>query len=165
MITFAKGVTSGTVPLAGVIVRRDIYETVVGSAPPDTVEFAHGYTYSGHPLAAAAAEATLALYHEEGLFERARELSPYFEDAVHSLRGTPRVIDVRNFGLMAGIELEPLAGKPGALGFQVFLRCFEKGILTRVTGDIIALSPPLIATRAHVDELVGTIAAVLRELA
>jgi len=165
LITFAKGVTSGTVPLAGVIVRREIYETVVNRAAPDTIEFPHGYTYSGHPLATAAAEATLALYHEEKLFDRARELAPRFEQAVHALKGTRPIIDIRNFGLMAGIELEPLPGKPGARGYQAFLRCLEKGLLVRVTGDIIALSPPLIISAAQIDEIAATLGSVLRELA
>jgi beta-alanine--pyruvate transaminase len=164
MITFAKGVTSATVPMGGVIVRREIYDTVVNNAPPGMVELFHGYTYSGHPLAAAAAEATLALYHEEKLFDRARETAPCFEDALHALKGVRNVIDIRNFGLMAGIELDPAPGKPGARGFSAFLRCFERGVMTRVTGDTIALSPPLIITRAQVDELVGTIGAVLRNL-
>jgi len=163
MITFAKGVTSGTVPLAGVIVRREIHDAIVNSAPPGTVELFHGYTYSGHPLATAAAEATLALYHEERLFDRARELAPYFEQAVHGLKGAGPVIDIRNFGLMAGIELEPLPGKPGARGYQVFLKCLEKGVLTRVTGDIVALSPPLIISKPQIDELAGTLGGVLRE--
>jgi beta-alanine--pyruvate transaminase len=164
MITFAKGVTSATVPMGGVIVRREIYNTVVNNAPPGMVELFHGYTYSGHPLASAAAEATLALYHEEKLFERARETAPYFEDALHQLRGVGNVVDIRNFGLMAGIELEPVPGKPGARGFAAFLQCFEQGIMTRVTGDIIALSPPLIINRSQIDELVGTIGKVLRSL-
>ena len=164
MITFAKGVTSATVPMGGVIVRREIYNTVVNNAPPGMVELFHGYTYSGHPLASAAAEATLALYHEEKLFDRARETAPYFEDALHQLRGIGKVLDIRNFGLMAGIELEPLAGKPGARGFAAFLQCYEQGVMTRVTGDIIALSPPLIINRSQIDELVGTIDKVLRRL-
>ena len=165
MITFAKGITSGTVPLGGVIVRRDIYDTVVNNAPSGTVELFHGYTYSGHPLAMAAAEATLALYHEEKLFDRTRELAPYFEEALHGLKGMPHLIDVRNFGLMAGIELTPAPGKPGARGFQVFLKCLERGVLTRAAGDIIALSPPLIISRQQIDEIVGTLGAVLREMA
>ena len=165
MITFAKGVTSGTVPLAGVVVRREIHDTIVNGAPPDTVEFFHGYTYSGHPLATAAAEATLAVYHEEALFERARELAPYFEDAVHSLKGAGPVIDVRNYGLMAGIELEPWRGKPGARGYQVFLKCYERGIMVRVTGDIVALSPPLIISKSQIDEIAGTLGTALREAA
>jgi beta-alanine--pyruvate transaminase len=166
LITFAKGVTSGTVPMAGVIVRREIHDAVVnGGGTPGTVEFPHGYTYSGHPLAAAAAEATLALYHEEKLFERARQIAPRFEQAVHGLKGAPHVIDIRNFGLMAGIELEPVPGKPGARGYPVFLKCLEKGILARVTGDTIALSPPLIVTEAQVDELTSAIGTALRETA
>lgn len=164
MIVFAKGVTSGAVPCGGVIVRREIYETVVGAAPPGTVEFAHGYTYSGHPLAMAAAEAALALYHEERLFERARALAPHFEQAVHSLRGAPYVIDIRNYGLMAGIELEPAPGAPGARAYRAFVECFERGVLTRVTADVLALSPPLIVTGAQIDEMVEAIRAALERL-
>ena len=164
MITFAKGVTNATIPLSGVIVRKQIYDTVINNAPPGMVELFHGYTYSGHPVAIAAAEATLGLYHEEKLFDRARELAPYFEDAVHRLQGVPHVTDVRNFGLMAGIDLEPRPGKPGARGFDAFLRCFEQGVLARVAGDVIALSPPLIISKPQIDELVGTIDGVLRKL-
>ena len=164
MITFAKGVTNATIPLSGVIVRREIHNMVINSAPTDMVEFFHGYTYSGHPVATAAAEATLGLYHEEKLFDRVRELAPHFENAVHSLQGLPHVKDVRNFGLMAGIELEQRPGKPGARAFDAFLRCYEKGVLTRTTGDIIALSPPFIVTTQQIDEIAGTIAGVLRGL-
>ena len=164
MITFAKGVTSATVPMGGVIVRREIYNTVVNNAPPGMVELFHGYTYSGHPLASAAAEATLALYHEEKLFDRAREMAPHFEDALHGLKGVKHVADIRNFGLMAAIELDPAPGRPGARGYAAFLKCFELGVMVRVTSDIIALSPPLIISRAQIDELVGTIGKVLRGL-
>jgi beta-alanine--pyruvate transaminase len=150
--------------MGGVIVRREIYNTVVNNAPPGMVELFHGYTYSGHPLASAAAEATLALYHEEKLFDRARENAAHFENALHSLKGARNVTDIRNFGLMAAIELETLAGKPGTRGFAAFMKCFERGVMTRVTGDIIALSPPLIINRAQIDELVGTIGQVLRTL-
>jgi beta-alanine--pyruvate transaminase len=128
------------------------------------VELFHGYTYSGHPVATAAAEATLGLYHEEKLFERARSIAPHFENAVHGLKGLPHVIDVRNYGLMAGIELESRPGKPGARAFDAFLRCYEKGVLVRVTGDIIALSPPLIIEKAQIDQLVETIAGVIKGL-
>lgn len=164
MITVAKGITNGTVPMGAVIVRRGIYDAVMNAAPPDTVELFHGYTYSGHPLATAAAEATLDLYEKEQLFKRAQELAPYFAEAVHSLREAPHVIDIRNMGLVAGIELEPRPGKPAARAFQAFLRCYEKGVLIRTTGDIIALSPPLIIAKEQIDELVGTIGTVLREI-
>ncbi|HKA42101.1 MAG TPA: aspartate aminotransferase family protein [Burkholderiales bacterium] len=165
LITFAKGVTSGAVPMAGVIVRREIHDTVVNGGAPGAVEFPHGYTYSGHPLAAAAAEATLALYHEERLFERARDIAPRFEQAVHSLKGAPHVIDIRNYGLMAGIELEAVPGKPAARGYAVFLKCLEKGVLARVTGDTIALSPPLIVSEQQIDEIMETLGTTLREVA
>lgn len=164
MITFAKGVTNATIPLSGVIVRRAIHDTVVNNAPPGMVELFHGYTYSGHPVATAAAEATLGLYHEEKLFERARGIAPHFENAVHGLKGLPHVIDVRNYGLMAAIELEPRPGKPGARAFDAFLRCYEKGVLVRVAGDVIALSPPLIVEKAQIDQLVETIAGVVKGL-
>ena len=164
MITFAKGVTNATIPLSGVIVRKQIYDTVIDNAPPGMVELFHGYTYSGHPVAIAAAAATLGLYHEEKLFDRARELAPYFEDAVHRLQGVPHVTDVRNFGLMAGIDIDPRPGKPGARAFEAFLRCYEQGVLTRVAGDVIALSPPLIIGKQQIDQLVGTITDVLRKL-
>jgi beta-alanine--pyruvate transaminase len=162
MVCLAKGITNATVPMGAVMVRKGIYESVIAAAPENAIEIFHGYTYSGHPLAAAASLATLDLYKEEGLFDRARELAPYFESAVHSLREKPHVADIRNMGLVAGIELESIPGKPGVRAFDVFLRCFEKGVLVRTTGDIIALSPPLIVSRQQIDEIVGTIADCLR---
>ena len=163
MIVCAKGLTNGAVPMGAVIVRQDIYETFIDAAPADTIEFSHGYTYSGHPLASAALLATLDVYRDEQLFERAAALSPYFEDAAHSLKGLPHVKDVRNLGLVAGIELEGIAGKPTARAYDVFLKCFwDKGVLIRTTGDIIALSPPLIIDKAQIDELFGTIGDVLK---
>jgi beta-alanine--pyruvate transaminase len=164
IITMAKGITNAMVPMGAVAVRHGIYDAVVNSAPPDTVELFHGYTYSGHPLATAAAEATLDVYEEEDLFARARELAPYFEQAVHSLREMPNVIDIRNIGLVAGIELEPRPGKPAERAFKTFLKCYEKGVLIRTTGDIIALSPPLIISKAQIDELVGAVGDTLREI-
>ena len=164
MITIAKGITNGTVPMGAVLVRRGIYDTVVNSAPPDTVELFHGYTYSGHPLATAAAEASLDTFEQEELFKRSQELAPYFQEAVHSLREMPHVIDIRNMGLVAGIELESRPGKPTERAFKTFLRCYEKGLLIRTTGDIIALSPPLIISKAQIDELVGVLGRALREL-
>jgi beta-alanine--pyruvate transaminase len=127
------------------------------------IELFHGYTYSGHPLATAAAEASLDLFEEEQLFRRGQELAPYFQEAVHSLREMPHVIDIRNLGLVAGIELESQPGKPGARAFRAFLKCYEKGVLVRTTGDIIALSPPLIISRQQIDQLVATLGDALRE--
>ncbi len=163
IITMAKGITNATVPMGAVGVRKGIYDAVVNNAPPHTVELFHGYTYSGHPLATAAAEATLDVYAEEGLFARAHELAPYFEQAVHALREMPNVIDIRNIGLVAGIELEPKAGKPTERAFKTFLKCYDKGVLIRTTGDIIALSPPLIISKQQIDELVGVLGDALRE--
>jgi beta-alanine--pyruvate transaminase len=160
LITCAKGLTNGAVPMGAVLVKREIHDALM-NAPENTIEFFHGYTYSGHPLAAAAAKATLQLHRAEGLPERARTMESYFADAVHSLRGLPHVIDIRNFGLMAAVELEPIPGKPTARAFQAFLKSFEKGVLIRTTGDIIALSPPLIAEPRHIDEIIDAIRAVL----
>jgi len=164
ILVIAKGLTNGTVPMGAVVVRRGIYEAIVNSAPQDGIEFYHGYTYSGHPLATAAAEASLEVYEEEQLFSRARALAPYFQEAVHSLREMPHVIDIRNMGLVAGIELATRPGKPSERAFKAFQRCFERGVLIRTTGDIIALSPPLIISKAQIDELVGTLGSVLREI-
>ena len=163
MVCIAKGLTNGTVPMGAVVARKGIYDALMGSAPENAIELFHGYTYSGHPLAAAAALASLEVFEEEKLYDRGRELAPYFENAVHSLRELPNVADVRNLGMVAGIELESIPGKPGARAFDVFLRCFEKGVLIRTTGDIIALSPPLIIEKKQIDELVGTLADVLRQ--
>jgi len=163
LMTVAKGLTNAAVPMGAVFVRHGIYDTVVNSAPTG-IELFHGYTYSGHPLAAAAGLATLELYRTEGLFERAASLAPYWENALHSLRGLPHVIDIRNLGLVGGIELEPRAAAPGARGFDVFIQCFNRGALIRVTGDIIALSPPLIIEKRQIDELVGTLADVIKSV-
>ena len=164
LMTVAKGITNASVPMGAVFVRRGIYETVV-NATEQGIEFFHGYTYSGHPLACAAALATLGLYRDEGLFERAASLAPYFEDAVHSLRGAPHVVDVRSLGIVAGIELESRPGKPGARAFEAFTRCFsDENVLIRTTGDIIALSPPLIVEKEQIDEIVGSIKSVLERV-
>ncbi len=163
MICLAKGLTNGTVPMGAVVVRKGIYEALMGAAPENAIELFHGYTYSGHPLGAAAALASLDVFEEEGLYQRAQELSPYFEQAVHSLRELPHVLDIRNMGMVAGIELEPAPGRSMTRAFEAYLRCFEKGVLIRTTGDIIALSPPLIISKQQIDELVGTLGSVLRE--
>jgi beta-alanine--pyruvate transaminase len=164
LMTLAKGITNAAVPMGAVCVRRDIYETVVNGAPPG-IELFHGYTYSGHPLAAAAGLATLDLYKTEGLFDRAASLEPVVADAVHSLRGSPHVIDVRNIGVVGGIELEPRPGAPGARGFETFLKCFEAGVLVRSTADTIALSPPLIVEQDQIEQIVDTVRDALRAVA
>ena len=164
MLTVAKGITNGAVPMGAVVVRHGIYETVV-DATESGIEFFHGYTYSGHPLACAAGLATLELYRREGLFQRAAEMAPFWEDAVHSLEGLPNVIDVRNLGLVAGVELAPREGKVGARGDEVLVEAFRAGLLVRVTGDIIALSPPLIIERTEVEQIVELLGAVLKRIA
>ena len=162
MITMAKGITNGAVPMGAVAVRRGIYQTTVDAAASG-IELFHGYTYSGHPLAAAAGLATLELYEREGLFARAAQLAPYWEEALHSLEGHPNVIDVRNIGLVAGVELSSREGAVGARAYDVFVDCFfNRDLLVRVTGDIIALSPPLIIEREQIDEIVDRLGAALR---
>jgi beta-alanine--pyruvate transaminase len=164
MITMAKGVTNGTVPMGAVACRQEIYDTIVEGAPEDTIELFHGYTYSAHPLACAAALATLDTYRDEDLFNRARGLEDYFADALHGLRDAPHVIDVRTIGLVGGIELEPIPGKPTRRAFTAFLKAYERGVLIRTTGDIIALSPPLIIEKEHIDRIAETLREILNEL-
>lgn len=164
MITMAKGMTNGSVPMGGVAVDRRIYDTLLDRA--DTpIELFHGYTYSGHPLACAAGIATLDTFAEEDLFNRADRLSAYWQDAMHSLKSARHVIDVRNLGLIAGIELEPRPGKPTERALEAYEACFDKGLLIRVTGDIIALSPPLIVEKDQIDRMVETIADALSRIA
>jgi beta-alanine--pyruvate transaminase len=164
MITCAKALTNAAVPMGAVIVRNEIYDAFM-TGPANAIEFYHGYTYSGHPLAAAAAIATLDLFAEEQLFERAATMAPYLEDAVHSLKGLPHVIDVRNIGMVGAVELESLPGKPGARAFEVFLRAYEKGVLVRTAGDTIALSPPFIIERGQIDRIFETLGDILKTLA
>ncbi len=164
LMTLAKGLTNGSVPMGAVLAKNEIYDAFM-HGPEHTVEFMHGYTYSGHPLACAAGLATLDTYAEEGLLTRAAEIGPYFAEAVHSLKGEPHVIDVRNYGLVAGIELSPLAGEPTRRAFGVFLDCYEHGVMLRTTGDTVALSPPLIIERPHIDQIVDTLRTALRRAA
>jgi beta-alanine--pyruvate transaminase len=161
IVCFAKGVTNGNVPMGGIVARKHIYDAFM-QGPESAIEFAHGYTYSGHPLAAAAALAALDIYQREDLFNRAKALAPYWEDAVHSLKGQPNVIDLRNIGLVAGIELASIPGKPGARAFDAYIRCFERGLLVRQTGDILALSPPLIIEKQQIDDMFGMLIEVLK---
>jgi beta-alanine--pyruvate transaminase len=160
MITFAKGVTSGTVPMGGVIVSRDIYQAFM-SGPPGAIELFHGYTYSAHPLACAAGVATLQLYEDEDLFGRAARMAPVLEDALHSLKGARHVIDIRNHGLVGAVELAARPGTAGARGFEAFQRCYAKDVLVRQTGDIIAIAPALVVEEKHIAEIVSTLREVL----
>ncbi|MBD1913477.1 MULTISPECIES: aspartate aminotransferase family protein [unclassified Leptolyngbya] len=164
LITVAKGITNGTVPMGAVFARKGIYDTFM-NGPDSAIELFHGYTYSGHPLACAAALATLDIYEEEGLYQRANDLAGYWEEALHSLKDLPHVIDVRNLGLVAGIELASIPGKPTERAFDCFIRAFEKGLLIRTTGDIIALSPPLIIEKHHIDQMVEMLADIIRTAA
>ncbi|MBA3563986.1 MAG: aspartate aminotransferase family protein [Gammaproteobacteria bacterium] len=164
IMTTAKGLTSGAIPMGAVFVRDNIYETFM-QASENAIELFHGYTYSGHPVACAAGLAALNIYEDEGLFTRANEIGGYFESAVHSLSGLPHVTDIRNVGLIAAVQLEPIPGKPTARAFDVFLKCFEHGVMIRTTADTLAMSPPLIIEKPHIDELFGTVAEVLREIA
>jgi beta-alanine--pyruvate transaminase len=164
MLTIAKGLTNAAVPMGAVCLRGPIYRAVL-EASAAGIEFFHGYTYSGHPLAAAAGLATLEIYRSEGLFERAASLESYWADAVHSLKGLPHVIDTRNIGIVAGVELEARAGAVGTRGFETFLKCFEMGIMVRSTADTIALSPPLIVEKNQIDQLFDTLGKAIRQVA
>jgi beta-alanine--pyruvate transaminase len=164
LMTTAKGLTNGSVPMGAVFAQRKIYDAFM-QGPENSIELFHGYTYSAHPVACAAALATLDIYAKEGLLSRAASLAGEWESAVHSRRGLPHVIDVRNFGLIGAVELEPRAGKPGARAFEVFLKCFERGVMVRQTGDVIAMSPPLIIEPKQIAKLVETLSAVIRDTA
>jgi beta-alanine--pyruvate transaminase len=165
LITTAKGLSNGCVPMGAVFIAYKVHEAFM-SGPENMIDLFHGYTYSGHPLACAAALATLDIYAEENLFEKAISLEQYWEDAIHQLKGLPNVIDIRNFGLIGAIELAPRDGKPGTRAYEVFTKCFhEKDVLIRVTGDVIALSPPLILEKEHIDTLFSKIADAIRETA
>jgi beta-alanine--pyruvate transaminase len=164
LLTVAKGLTSGMVPMGAVLVDRRIYDGVM-TGPEQVIEFAHGYTYSGHPLACAAGLAALDVYRDEGLFERAAALAPAFEAALHSLKGLPHVIDIRNVGLMGAVELEPRPGAPTARAMDVFRHCFDQGVLVRVTGETVAVTPPLVISEAQVGQIVEAIGRALRAVA
>ena len=163
IITTAKGVSNGVIPMGAVFVTKEIHDTFM-NGPDHMIEFFHGYTYSGNPIACAAALGTLDTYKEEGLLTRGEELAPYWEDALHSLKGEPNVIDIRNIGLIGAIELAPIAGQPTKRAFSAFVKAFERGALIRTTGDIIALSPPLIITKGQINELIDHVREVLRAL-
>jgi beta-alanine--pyruvate transaminase len=162
MITGAKGVTNGTVPMGVVFLKGHIYQAFM-SGPESAIDLFHGYTYSGHPLPAAACLGTLDTYQEEGLLTRVSKIAAYWEERVHALKGLPHVIDIRNIGLIGAVEFDTLPDKPGERAFKRFTKCFEKGLLVRQTGDIIALSPPLIVEKDDIDHLFDILTAVLKE--
>ena len=164
LMTVAKGLSNGAVPMGAVLARQSVYDAFM-HGPEHLIEFFHGYTYSAHPLACAAGLATLDTYAEDGLFERAAGLAAHFAQAVHSLRGEPHVIDIRNLGLVGGIELAPLPGQPAKRAFDIFLDLFAQGLLIRTTGDTLALSPPLIISAEQITQVVETIRAALRRAA
>lgn len=161
IITTAKGITNGTVPMGAVFAKSAIYDAFM-AGPEEGIDFFHGYTYSGHPVAAAACIATLDVYKEEGLLTRAKELAPHWEERLHALKGLPHVIDLRNIGLVGAIEFDPVPGQPAKRAYDVFVKAFESGLLTRQTGDIIALSPPLIVSKDEIDKLFDIMTAILK---
>ncbi len=163
MMTTAKGLTNGVIPMGAVLTTADIHDAFM-DGPENMIELFHGYTYSGNPIASAAGIATLETYKEEALFDRCADIAPYWEQALHALRGTRHVIDIRNMGLIGAVELEGIAGEPTKRAFQAFLNAYDKGILIRTTGDIIAMSPPLIVTKGQIDQLIGTLKEVLEAL-
>lgn len=164
LLTCAKAINNAAVPMGAVIAKNGIFDAIVNAAPEGQIEFLHGYTYSAHPLACAALIATQKLFAEERLFERARQMAPHFEAALHSLKGARHVIDIRNLGLVGGIELEPRPGAPGRRGLEAHVKCFEAGVLVRFTADILALSPPLIIEKEQIERIVETIRGVLGQL-
>ncbi|WP_349367212.1 MAG: aspartate aminotransferase family protein [Nitratireductor rhodophyticola] len=161
IMTTAKGVTNGVIPMGAVFVKKEIHDAFM-NGPEHLIEFFHGYTYSGNPIACAAGLATLDTYQEEGLLTRASELADHWADALHSLKGEPHVIDIRNIGLVGAVELEGIPGEPTKRAFSAFLKAYERGFLIRTTGDIIALSPPLIISKGQIDELIDNLRDVLR---
>ena len=164
ILTCAKAINNAAVPMGAVIAKNEIYDTITNAAPEGQIEFLHGYTYSAHPLACAALLATQQLYVDEQLFARAQAMAPKLEAALHSLKGARHVIDIRNLGLVGGIELEPRAGAVGKRGLETHVKCFEAGVLLRFTGDILAMSPPLIIEEAQIERIIETIRAVLQSI-
>jgi len=165
LITMAKAINNAAIPMSAVAASQKIHDTVINSGAANSIELFHGYTYSAHPAAAAACIATQDIYQREGLFTRANQMAPKFEAAIHKLRGEPFVKDIRNLGLMGAVELESRAGAPGTRAYDAFLKCFQKGVMVRFTGDILAFSPPLIVSEAQIDEIFSTVKAALHEIA
>jgi len=165
ILTCAKGLTNGVVPMGAVAVKRGIYDAFMQNSATGAIELPHGYTYSAIPIACAAAITTLDIFSEEKLESRAAGLSSYFEQAAHGLKGLPMVKDIRNIGLVAGIEFEAIAGKAGAFAFAVYLKCYELGLHVRFTGDIIAISPPLTIEQHEIDRIYNTLADAIKYVA
>ncbi|MGI4936993.1 MAG: aminotransferase class III-fold pyridoxal phosphate-dependent enzyme, partial [Janthinobacterium lividum] len=165
LLTLAKGINNAAIPMGAVAVKREIHDAVMSAAAAGSIELMHGYTYSAHPVAVAAAIAALDLYQSEGLFARAATMAPAFETAAHSVKGAQHVKDVRNLGLIAGIELAPRPGHPGARAYEVFKKCYEAGVMVRYTGDILAFSPPLIIQDAEITRIFDTVRDALNETA
>ena len=163
LMTVAKGISNATVPMGGVFVRKHVFDGLM-NGPENAIDLFHGYTYSAHPLACAAASAVLDIYRDENLFERAAELSPYWEEGVHSLKGLPNVTDIRNLGLAAGIDLAP-KGAVGTRGYDAFVKAFELGLMVRQSGDAIAMSPPLVIEKAQIDEIIDITAKTIKAVA
>jgi beta-alanine--pyruvate transaminase len=164
LMTAAKGLTNGAIPMGAVFAQRKVHDAFMQGAD-NAIELFHGYTYSAHPAACAAASAALDIYQREGLLTRAATMAKSWEDALHGMRGLPHVIDIRNCGLIGAIELEPRAGKPGARAYEIFVTCFERGLMVRQTGDTIALSPPLIVASMHIAEIVATLSQAIKDCA
>jgi beta-alanine--pyruvate transaminase len=166
ILNFAKQITNGVQPLGGVVVKRDIYDTFVHAGGPDyLLEFAHGYTYSAHPVACAAGLATLDLLERDNAPQQVRELAPHFERAVHSLKGAPHVADIRNIGLAAGLTIASLPGEPARRPYDIAMAMWDKGFYVRYGGDVIAMAPPFISTPAELDRMVSALGDTLHAIA
>jgi beta-alanine--pyruvate transaminase len=150
--------------MGAVLVKKEVHEAFM-HGPEEVIDFFHGYTYSGHPVSCAAAIGTLETYKEEGLLTRAAELAPYWEEGIHSLKGLPHVLDIRNIGLIGAVELDPVPGEPSKRAYNVFVEAFNRGLLVRSTGDIIAMSPPLIIEKQEIDQLIEILSGVLKAAA
>ncbi len=165
LITMAKAINNAAIPMGAVAAHRKVHDTIVHGGPANAIELFHGYTYSAHPAAAAACIATQDIYEREALFERSAAMAPIFEKAIHSLKGEPNVKDIRNLGLVGGIELESREGAPGTRAYDAFLKCFQNGVMVRFTGDTLAFSPPLIVEDSHIDQIFETVRKAIREVA
>ncbi|NRA37979.1 MAG: aminotransferase class III-fold pyridoxal phosphate-dependent enzyme, partial [Planctomycetes bacterium] len=163
LICSAKGLTNGCIPMGAVFISNQIHQVFM-NGPKNSIELFHGYTYSGHPVACAAGLAALDIYEQENLFHTAHELGDYWQDALHSLRGLPHIIDIRNFGLMGAVELAPRVNEVGQRGFDIAQQCLSDGLLIRCTADTLALSPPLILERTHIDFIIHTIAGAIQQV-